>query len=128
MDKNLKIIFSGILVWLIPFLVSIPFYSPQGQPLYDLHVIKSILIVVGALAGVFLALGYFRGIKGNFAREGAILGIAWFAISSALDILVLVSLLKGMDPVTWGGQIGIRYLLMPVMTTAMGAAMELRGN
>jgi hypothetical protein len=30
MDKNLRILFSGLLVWLIPFLVSVPFYSPQG--------------------------------------------------------------------------------------------------
>jgi hypothetical protein len=128
MDRNLNILFSGLLVWLIPFLVSIPFYSPQGQPLFDLQVIKAVLIVIGATVGALLALWYLKDIKADFVREGAVLGIAWFIINSALDILVLVVLLQGMDLATWAGQIGIRYLLMPVMTTAMGAAMELRGK
>jgi hypothetical protein len=126
MDKNISIIFSGLLAWLIPFLVSIPLY-PGGRPVYDLQVTKSILIVVGGAVGALLALWYLREVKKDFAREGAILGIAWFAINSGLDILILVSLF-GMDLLAWAGQIGIRYLLMPVMTTAMGAAMELRGK
>jgi hypothetical protein len=125
LNKNLKILFFGLLVWLIPFLVSIPLYSPEGQPLYDLQVIKSVLIVIGAFVGAILALRYFRDVRGNFAREGAILGLSWLVINSALDILVLVYLLKGMDILTWVGQIGIRYLLIPVMTTAMGTAMEI---
>jgi hypothetical protein len=106
----------------------VPLSSPQGQPLSDLQVIRSVLIVIGALVGVFLALGYFRDIKGNFAREGAILGISWFFINSALDILFLVYLLHGMDLLTWAGQVGIRYLLIPVTTTAMGMAMDIRGK
>jgi hypothetical protein len=126
MDRNLRILISGFVVWLIPFLVSIPLY-PQGQPVYDLQVVKSILIVVGGAVGALLALWYLREIERDFMKEGAILGIAWFVISSVLDILVLVYLFHGMDPASWAGQIGIRYLLMPVMTTAMGAAMELRG-
>jgi hypothetical protein len=91
-------------------------------------VIKSVLIIIGATVGALLALWYLKDIKADFVREGAVLGIAWFIINTALDILVLVYLLQGMDLATWAGQIGIRYLLMPVMTTAMGAAMELRGK
>jgi hypothetical protein len=128
MDKNLKILFYGFLVWLIPFLVSVPLYSPQGQPLYDLQVIKSFLIVIGSLVGAFLALRYFRSIEKEFAREGAILGFSWLILNSVIDITVLVYLLKGMDLSSWAGQIGIRYLLMPIMTIAMGMAMEMRGK
>jgi hypothetical protein len=124
-NKNLRILFSGLLVWLIPFLISVPLYSPRGQPLYDLQVIKSVLIVLGTLVGVFLALRYFRDVRAHFAKEGAILGISWLVINSALDILVLVILLQGIDIGTWAGQIGIRYLLTPIMTTAMGVAMEI---
>ena len=126
MDRCLKILLFGILSWLIPFLVSIPLY-PEGQSILDVQVAKSILIVIGGLVGVILALRYFRDVKGDFAREGLVLGIAWFVINSVLDILVLVSLF-GMDLLTWAGQIGIRYLLIPVITTGMGMAMELRGR
>jgi hypothetical protein len=125
MDRNMKIIVSGLIVWLVPFLISVLLY-PQGQPIYDLQTIKSVFIVIGGLVGALLALWYLRDVKKDFAREGAILGIAWFIINSALDILVLVGILKGMDLATWAGQIGIRYLLMPIMTIAMGSAMEMR--
>lgn len=101
-------------------------YSPKGEPLFDLQVIKSFLIVVGSLVGAFLALRYFRNAEKDFATEGAILGFSWFIINSALDIIVLVYLLKGMDLFTWAGQIGIRSLLVPIMTIAMGMAMEIR--
>jgi hypothetical protein len=128
MDKNLRIFFYGFLVWLIPFLVSWPLYSPKGEPLYDLQVIKSFLIVVGSLVGALLAIRYFRDTEKDFAKEGAILGFSWLVINSVLDIIVLVYLLKGMDILTWAGQIGIRYLVMPIMTIAMGVAMEMRGK
>jgi hypothetical protein len=128
MDKNLRIFFYGFLVWLIPFLVSWPLYSPKGEPLYDLQVIKSFLIVVGSLVGALLAIRYFRDTEKDFAKEGAILGFSWLVINSVLDIIVLVYLLKGMDLSAWAGQIGIRYLVMPIMTIAMGVAMEMRGK
>ena len=128
MDKNLRILFYGFLVWLIPFLVSVPLYSPQGQPLYDLQVIKSFLIVIGASVGAVLALWYFKDTEKSSAKEGAVLGFSWLVINSVLDIVVLVYLLKGMALLTWAGQIGLRYLLMPIMTVAMGAAMEIRAG
>jgi hypothetical protein len=128
MDKNLRIFFYGFLVWLIPFLVSWPLYSPKGEPLYDLQVIKSFLIVVGSLVGALLAIRYFRDTEKDFAKEGAILGFSWLVINSVLDIIVLVYLLKGMDLSAWAGQIGIRYLVMPIMTIAMGVAMGYRDN
>jgi len=113
MDRNMELIVYGVLVWLIPFLVSWPLYSPKGEPLYDLQVIRSILIVVGSLVGALLALRYFRDTEKDLAREGAILGISWFVINSVLDIIVLVYLLKGMDLSAWAGQTGIRYILVP---------------
>lgn len=59
MDKNTKIIVYGLIVWLVPFLISV-FLYPQGQPIYDLQVIKSVFIVVGASVGALLALWYLR--------------------------------------------------------------------
>ena len=127
MNRPFRILLTGLLSWLVPFLVSIPLY-PQGQPVLDLQVTKSILIVVGGLVGAILALWYFRGVKAGFTREGAVLGTAWFALNCALDILVLVGLMHGMDLSTWAGQIGVRYLLMPIMITAMGAAADIRAR
>ena len=127
MNRISRVLVTGLLSWLVPFLVSIPLY-PQGQPVLDLQLTKSILVVVGGLVGAWLALWYLKGAKAGFTREGAVLGTAWFALNCGLDILVLVGLMHGMDLFTWGGQVGVRYLLLPIMTTAMGAAADIRAK
>ena len=47
-----KPLFYGFLIWLIPFISAIPFYSREGQPLIDVFFLKSIMIVVGSATGV----------------------------------------------------------------------------
>ncbi|MDN7012112.1 hypothetical protein FGW20_03435 [Methanoculleus sp. FWC-SCC3] len=46
-----KLVSLGLLTWLLPFLISAPLYSPEGEPLYDIFMIKSILIVFSAALG-----------------------------------------------------------------------------
>jgi hypothetical protein len=69
-----KLIGFGVPTWLLPFLLSIPFYSQEGVPLYDIFLIKSILLVFSAALGTFLIRVYFRDVHARFIREGALLG------------------------------------------------------
>ena len=119
--KGTKLVGFGLLTWLAPFLLSIPFYSQGGEPLYDIFLIKSVLIVFSAALGTFLILVYFRGVHARFVREGALLGGVWLAINWGLDAVVLLPL-SGMDPATYMAQIGLRYLIISIISLGIGAA------
>jgi|GEM_PF-284445 len=115
----------GILTWLVPFVLSIFFYSPTGQPLYDIFLIKSILLVVASGFGAFLLVVYFRSIHNMFLHEGVIIGIAWLVINWVLDILILIPL-SGMSIPTYFTQIGLLYLVIPFMSIAIGYSVEIQ--
>ena len=119
MNRTILIVIYGFLVWLIPFLVAIPFYSPDGAILVDEQLFKSIMIVTGAIVGAFLLVKYFKGISGVYIREGFIIGGVWLIINWILDLIILLPL-NGMSPYTYFSQIGIRYLMIPVMSIMAG--------
>jgi len=123
MHKYLKIGLFGFLTWLIPFVVAFFFYSKDGQPLIDIFLFKSIMIVVSAIVGVSLLVLYFKKIKRNYVKEGVIVGLAWLAINLILDFVVLIPM-SGMPLQTYFGQIGLRYLIIPVISTGMGYVAE----
>lgn len=118
-----KLIGFGVLTWLLPFLLAIPFYSEEGVPLYDIFLIKSVLLVFSAALGTFLIVVYFRGVRARFVREGALLGGVWLLINWALDAVVLLPL-SGMDAGAYMGEIGLRYLTIPIIAVGIGYAAE----
>lgn len=118
---RLLLLFFGLLSWLVPFAVSVPLYSPAGEPLYDIFLVKSILIVVGGTTGALLLVVYFRRITENHLAEGVVAGTVWLIINWALDLVVLVPM-SGMGIADYFAQIGLRYLLIPVIAVAIGAA------
>jgi hypothetical protein len=118
-----KLVGFGLLTWLLPFLLAIPFYSPEGEPLYDIFLIKSILLVFSAAVGTFLIVVYFRGVHARYVREGALLGGVWLLINWVLDAAVLLPL-SGMDAGTYMAEIGLRYLTIPIIAVGIGYAAE----
>ncbi|MCM2465316.1 hypothetical protein [Methanoculleus oceani] len=123
MTEYAKLIGFGILTWLLPFLLAIPLYSREGEPLHDIFLIKSVLLVFSAALGTFLILIYFRGVHARFVREGALLGGVWLLINWVLDAVVLLPL-SGMDAGTYMAQIGLRYLTIPIIAVGIGYGIE----
>jgi hypothetical protein len=119
MKKIPKLILFGLLTWIIPFAISFFFYSKDGQPLINIFLFKSIMILVGAVVGVLLLVLYFKDLKKDFFKEGIIVGAAWFAINAALDIVILIPI-SGMSIGVWFQQIGLRYLIIPIISISMG--------
>ena len=122
MDKNIRNILYGFLAWLIPFVTAFFFYSQDGGLVIDIFLFKSIMIVVGAISGAFLLISYFKKISNSYLREGIIVGLTWFSINIILDLLVLIPM-SGMSVADYFTQIGLRYLVMPVMSIMVGAAL-----
>jgi hypothetical protein len=125
MSKILRIGLFGFLTWLIPFVTSWFFYSPEGQPLIDIFLIKTIMIVLFSIIGALLLLAYFKEIEKNYLKEGVIVGVVWLLINWVLDIVVLLPLAK-MDVVTYFAHIGLRYLMIPTMSCAMGYLVDVK--
>jgi hypothetical protein len=117
----------GFLSWLIPFLVSIPFYSMQGVLLVDVFLFKSIMIVVGSLVGTVLMVVLFLRLREGYLREGILIGFSWLVINWVMDSLVLLPM-SGMDAATYFSQIGIRYLVIPIIAIGMGFILERSGK
>lgn len=118
MNKYLKIILFGFLVWLVPFVVSFFIYPLKtvGNPLFE-----SIMLLVITIMVVALAYLYLKDIKTDFIREGVIIGVVWFIINIAIDlVLFLPPSPMQMSLTNYMMDIGITYLMIPVITIGMG--------
>jgi hypothetical protein len=122
-NKYLKNLGYGFLSWLIPFLSSFLFYTREGELTIDIFLFKSIMIVVGSVTAAFLLIFYFKTINADYLKEGAILGLTWFGINILLDLLVLIPM-SGMSLGDYFAQIGLRYVVIPVMCITVGAALK----
>jgi hypothetical protein len=118
-----KNILYGFLAWLIPFAISVFFYSNEGKLSIDLLLFKSIMIAVGSISAAFLLVSYFKIIKTSYFNEGIIVGATWFGINILLDLLILLPM-SGMSFADYFAQIGLRYLAIPAMSMAVGTALE----
>lgn len=114
-----KIILYGILVWLVPFVIAIPFYSPDGMLLVDEYLFKTVMILSGGGTGAILLVLLFREIKQDYVKKGVIIGLVWLVINWLLDIGILLPL-SGMDISTYLNQIGLRYFMIPIMSIMAG--------
>lgn len=121
-----KAMLYGLLVWLIPFGVAFAVFPlrASARPLFE-----SIMPVAVAGAVVGCAVAYFRGVSGGFVREGLRLGLLWLAMSVAIDAPLM--LLGGPMQMTVGAyvaDIAVTYLMMPVITTGIGATAARRAG
>ena len=123
MNFTLKTILYGILVWLVPFIIAIPFYSPEGALLVDVHFFKTIMILAGGVIGAVLLTRLFSETSDRYVRKGWMIGGIWLVINWFLDIGILLPL-NGMDIPTYFGEIGLRYLMILIMSVMAGYITE----
>lgn len=119
MKRYTRIISFGVLVWLIPFIVAIPFYSPTGEILIDQGLFKSLMILLGSGTGAICIILFFRKITEDYFKAGLVIGFTWLIINWGLDYLILLPL-SGMEITAYLNQIGVRYLSILIMTGMAG--------
>jgi len=123
-NRFLRVIFFGILIWLIPFLISFLFLDMEGNFIIPETFFKSIMIVVGSFVAIILSVKYYKSIKNDFVQEGIILGISWFIISIALDLVMVFSNFFQVTVLEYFTDIGLRYLCIPIFTIGLGYALN----
>lgn len=118
-----KVFGFGFLTWLIPFVLAFAFYTPDGKVWIGIDLFKSIMIVIASLVGSLLLVKYFKNVRNNYFQEGVIVGLVWLAINLVLDILILLPMSK-MALGQYFSQIGLRYLMIPIISTAFGMVLN----
>jgi hypothetical protein len=77
------------------------------------------MVVAGGGFAALLLVLVFRKVKPSF-WTGLAAGLYWLALKLGLDIAILVPFTR-MPIVTYLYDIGLRYLLIPIFSVAMGA-------
>lgn len=115
--KDWRVTLFGLLSWAIPFAASIPFFSPDTGLIIPLTLFKSLMVVIGSGSGIWLLVWAFkRAQPGIFI--GFVVGIYWLIINWVLDFVVLLPM-SGDTPLEYFYDIGLRYLVFPIMAAAL---------
>lgn len=109
----------GLVSWLLPFAASFLFVDRHGQFVIPQPLFKSLMVVLAGGVCSYLLLRAFRDFTPT-ARTGLLLGLYWMAINVAMDLLVLLPIAK-MSLTGYLHDIGLRYLLIPIIGAVMGA-------
>ena len=113
-----KILLYGFLIWLIPFIVAFLIFPIKES---NLPLFESIMPVAVTLATVLFSVLYFKNVSANYLKVGVLLGLTWFAISLVIDLPLFMY--EGPMKMTFGDymmDIGLTYLIIPIITTGYG--------
>lgn len=115
----------GLLVWLIPFAVafSIGSVKTSWRTLFESVMSVTVAAVVMAFASL-----YFRRAAHPSVAEGVKLGLLWMAISIAIDLPLMLSPPLNYSPTEYFADVGLTYLMMPVITVGIGLASVANGD
>ena len=120
--KSIKrTILYGFLLWLIPFVVSIPIFplKEAQSPLFE-----TIMPITLTVCVVFFSILYFRKMDGRYISESIKLGVIWFAISIVFDLLMFMWGPMKMSFINYMIDIGFTYLIYPIVTIGFGFMLE----
>lgn len=125
MNKYLKICLFGFLVWLIPLIVSFLIFGlhEDYRPLFE-----SIMAVAVTLSVVIFSVLYFKTVDKDYVKEGVMIGITWLIINLIIDLIIMV-LLESQMQMSIGDymmDIGLTYVIIPVITIGFGMILEKR--
>jgi hypothetical protein len=118
MNKYLKIVIYGFLVWLIPFAVSFIIFPLKTS---NRALFESIMPLVLSIIVITLTYYYLKSIDSNYVKEGIMIGILWYIINIAIDLVMfLPASPMHMTFVDYMADIGLTYIIIPVITIGIG--------
>jgi len=119
MNKYVKLVGFGFLIWLMPFLVSFVIFPLRNtnRPLFE-----SIMPVVLVLTVMIISVLYFKKIEKESLKEGLIAGVLWFTLSLAIDLLLfLPASPMQMSFSDYMMDIGLTYFIILMIPISIGA-------
>ncbi|MBU0707507.1 hypothetical protein KKG41_04010 [Patescibacteria group bacterium] len=117
-----KALIYGVLIWIIPFAVSFIIFSLHDD---NRALFESIMAVVVTAVTMAFGICYLKKVEGDFLKEGIWLGIIWLVTSLVIDlILFLPESDMHMDFVEYIYDIGITYLIIPIVTIGLASLLK----
>ena len=119
MNKYVKLVGFGFLIWLMPFLVSFVIFPLRNtnRPLFE-----SIMPVVLVLTVMIISVLYFKKIEKESLKEGVITGVLWFVLSLVIDLMLfLPASPMQMNFSDYMMDIGLTYLIILMIPIGIGA-------
>ena len=123
MKQVLGLIGLGILLWLMVFAGAMMLFMIRTEePIF----FETLISIVLAFSTVVVTIIYFYNVKKNFVLAGARAGIVWMLMSLAIDMPLFSSGPMHMEMIAYMKDIGITYVMIPVITVGMGIALARR--
>jgi len=119
MNKYVKLVGFGFLIWLIPFLVSFVIFPLRNanRPFFE-----SIMPVFLALTAMIISVLYFKKVEKESLKEGLIAGVLWFVLSLVIDLMLfLPASPMQMSFSDYMMDIGLTYLIILIIPIGIGA-------
>jgi hypothetical protein len=119
MNKYVKLVGFGFLIWLIPFLVSFVIFPLRNanRPLFE-----SIMPVFLALTAMIISVLYFKKVEKESLKEGLFAGVLWFVLSLVIDLMLfLPASPMQMSFSDYMMDIGLTYLIILIIPIGIGA-------
>jgi hypothetical protein len=124
MNKYLKIVGFGFLIWLIPFLVSFLIFSlrEENRPLFE-----SIMPVVLTIVVLIFSILYFVKLDNDFIGQGILIGVVWIVINIIIDLVMFLPESEWQMSFTdYMMDIGLTYLIILLIPIGIGILLEKR--
>lgn len=117
-----RFLLVAFLCWLVPFAVSLPFFSQTGALLINFWLFKSIMVVLLIVTALLSMRWFYRqaGVSAAGAGQWLLMGFGVLLINVALDALTILQ----WNPMSWaayGRQIAWAYLLLIPLSLLSGA-------
>jgi hypothetical protein len=120
MGGRIRLVVYGLLVWAIPFAVAFAAFALRDN---WRSLFESIMAVTLAATVTVLALDYLRRMDAGHVASGLIAGLVWMPISVVIDLPLMLPAPIAMPFGEYLADIGLTYVMIPVITTGIGAAM-----
>lgn len=121
MNSMVRFLVISLLIWLVPFVVSLPFFGREGKLSTPFWLFKANMLVVLSGTAWYLFRWFYRSsVMSQQPRTTfALLGFGTAAINVALDMVTIVPLMK-MTAAQYATQVAPAYLLIVVASITAG--------
>lgn len=115
-----RVLGYGVALWAVLFVFSFVLFGIRES---NRALFESLIRVLGVALAVIGALYYFRGNRTPDLWQGAMLGVAWAAISIIIDLPIFLSVFHMTLP-DYAADIALTYLAFPAITAGIALAQQ----